>query len=259
MSGRIGTLRQSGLRATHVPGDEFAQDAGPFPVPDQLAELCPVGIGHANDTVRGVGVLCAADHALRVRGAYAPCLAVALTVHMHTDNIVHMHDASLSGISSCRHKNYGMTCEQFADLLERSQARCEICRRPGIETSHGQLYIDHDIRRGMWAVRGLLCGRCNSLLEHEKEFTPEVRPYLEASWWRSMLASLGVDEWPAEPPPRSTVYVGQACQWRRYAKGWACKCVRHRHRGGRKTWPQLISHLGPHRLRLPNQTTTSSK
>lgn len=161
-----------------------------------------------------------------------------------------MHDAPLSGISSCRHTAYLMTCEQFADLLERSGGCCEICRRPGVETSHGQLYIDHDATRGMWAARGLLCGRCNSMLEHEKEFTPEVRPYLEAAWWRTTLVALGIDEKPAEPPLRSTVYVGAACQWRRYAKGWACKCSRHRHRAWRKSWPQLLSAVGPHRIRL---------
>lgn len=170
---------------------------------------------------------------------------------MHTDRVLHMHDAALAGISTCRHTAYLMTCQQFDDLLARSGQRCEICRRPGVDTSHGQLYIDHDTQRGMWAVRGLLCGRCNSLLEHEKEFAPEARPYLDAPWWQSMLADLRIDEKPTEPPLRSTVYVGRACQWRRYVKGWSCRCNRHKHRPTRRTWAQLLSRVGPHRIRLP--------
>lgn len=163
-----------------------------------------------------------------------------------------MHDAPLSGITTCRHKDYAMSCEQFADLLKRADARCEICRRTGVETSHRQLYIDHDAVRGMWAVRGLLCGRCNSMLEHEKHFTPEVGPYLEAAWWRSMLADLGVDDFPAEPPLRTVVYAGQACQWQRDHKGWFCTCGRHRHRNSRRrTWFDLLRSFGPHRIRIP--------
>jgi hypothetical protein len=163
-----------------------------------------------------------------------------------------MHDAPLSGITTCRHKDYGMSCEQFADLLKRADARCEICRRTGVETSHRQLYIDHDAYRGMWAVRGLLCGRCNSMLEHEKHFTPEVASYLEAAWWRSLLTALGIDEHPTEPPLRAVVYAGQACQWKRDAKGWFCLCGRHkRWRHQRKTWRQVIRAFGPHRIRIP--------
>jgi hypothetical protein len=164
-----------------------------------------------------------------------------------------MHDATKAGISTCRHTEYGMTCAQFDDLLKRSGQRCEICRRFGIDTSHGQLYIDHDKWRGMWAVRGLLCGRCNSMLEHEKHFDPQVGPYLEAAWWRAMLASLGVEESPGEPPLNSVVRAGQACHWERDTKGWFCTCGRHKHRSAwqRKTWRQLLRAFGPHRIHLP--------
>lgn len=140
-----------------------------------------------------------------------------------------------------------MSCEQFAHLLKRADARCEICRRAGIETSHRQLYIDHDAKRGMWAVRGLLCGRCNSLLEHENVFTPEARRYLDRSWYRRHLASLSVAEFPAEPPLRAVVQTGR-CQWKRGRGGWLCRCSYHRHKRTPQTWIHLVRKYGPHHL-----------
>jgi len=177
-------------------------------------------------------------------------------MHMHTDRVLHMHNALLAGISTCRHTAYLMTCDQFDDLLKRSEQRCEICRRYGTETSHGQLYIDHDATRGMWAARGLLCGRCNSMLMHEKQFVPEVAAYLAAAWWRSMLAELGVVADPEEPPIGTVVYAGQCCHWKRDRKGWFCTCGRHRHRSSwqRRTWWELLRSFGPHRMRIPNVT-----
>ncbi|WTQ47456.1 endonuclease domain-containing protein [Actinacidiphila glaucinigra] len=157
----------------------------------------------------------------------------------------------LSGINSCRHREYFMSCEQLDRLLERSGGCCEICRRPGIETSHGQLYIDHDKWRGMWAVRGLLCGRCNSMLQHEQEFDDEVGRYLERSWFWGMLADLGVQDDPAEPPVGTTVSAGQACNWIRSADGWRCPCGRHRRtRIIPRSWDEILRAFGPHRIRV---------
>lgn len=172
-------------------------------------------------------------------------------MHMHMGRVLHMHDSPLSGITSCRHKEYGMTCEQFAELLERSGHRCELCRRPGIDTSHGQLYIDHDKWRGMWAVRGLLCGRCNSMLEHEEIFTPEVRAYLASSWFRTMLKRAGVEDAPPEPPIGTTVTAGQTCNWTRRESGWSCPCGRHRRtRYLPRAWGEILRRFGPHRIRI---------
>lgn len=255
MSGLGRTLRQYGLRPAQVPGDELANEARTVALADEPAELLPVRVGNANDAVRGVGVLRSANHALRVSAAYATCLATRLTMHMHDGKVLHMHIAPLAGITTCRHTDYLMTCQQFDDLLKRSQQRCEICGRHGSRTSHRQLYIDHDKWRGMWAVRGLLCGRCNSMLEHEKHFTPEVAQYLDASWWRSMLSALDVAEEPGEPPLGSVVYAGQCCHWKRDRKGWFCTCGRHRHRSSwqRKTWHQVVRAFGPHRIRIPKE------
>lgn len=64
-------------------------------------------------------------------------------------------------LSSAQHaartaKVYGLTPEQYDELLRRQGGRCAICRgRPKSK----RLAVDHDHKTG--AVRGLLCSRCN--------------------------------------------------------------------------------------------------
>lgn len=60
--------------------------------------------------------------------------------------------------STCRHRDYRLTCEQFTDLLERAGHSCELCGRADI-----RLHIDHVIHG---PVRGLLCPKCNALMSH---------------------------------------------------------------------------------------------
>lgn len=61
-----------------------------------------------------------------------------------------------------------MSCAEYAALLQRADGRCEICRVPGAETSHGYLVIDHDYAYGFngGAVRGLLCSPCNTRIAY---------------------------------------------------------------------------------------------
>lgn len=56
-----------------------------------------------------------------------------------------------------------MSCEEFDQLRQRAHDRCEICAVPANETPRG-LFIDHDLDKGKWAVRGLLCNACNTSL-----------------------------------------------------------------------------------------------
>ena len=63
-----------------------------------------------------------------------------------------------------RYVKYGMTHEDWADLYEAQNGRCAICD----ETSPKRaLSIDHDHETG--AIRGLLCGLCNSMLGMAKD------------------------------------------------------------------------------------------
>ena len=54
---------------------------------------------------------------------------------------------------TCHHRYYYLTCEQFDQMLRRSNSRCELC------FAATALVIDHNHRTN--AVRGLLCQKCN--------------------------------------------------------------------------------------------------
>lgn len=60
-------------------------------------------------------------------------------------------------------RNYGITVEDYNRLLESQGGACAICQATETRTMAGKtrrLSVDHDHETG--AVRGLLCGGCNS-------------------------------------------------------------------------------------------------
>lgn len=54
-------------------------------------------------------------------------------------------------------RSFGMTIEEYEDLLERQNYVCAICKRP--PSPNKKLAVDHRHRHDM--IRGLLCGNCN--------------------------------------------------------------------------------------------------
>jgi len=64
-------------------------------------------------------------------------------------------------------EKYGITPEQWDQMLADQDSRCAICRtdNPGKRSWH----VDHDHETG--AVRGLLCNHCNLLLGHASDDT----------------------------------------------------------------------------------------
>lgn len=83
-------------------------------------------------------------------------------------------------------EKHGVSDEQFAEMVERQNNCCKICRNPFIETPH----IDHDhsccpgISSCGKCVRGLLCRGCNIGIGFLKDDPAIVRgalEYLEAS------------------------------------------------------------------------------
>lgn len=152
----------------------------------------------------------------------------------------------------CRHKHYRMTCEQFDDLLAESDGRCQICRLHGSQNSKQLLFIDHESRRGDWAVRGLLCNTCNTILGKDLEVPrdPAFAAYLENPWFIRMLAAHGfTSDLPAEPPIGSIVdFGGRQPQRMRTKRGW--ERVIHGHPWHPRSWWQLYRSYGPHRLKV---------
>lgn len=63
-------------------------------------------------------------------------------------------------------KFYGMTVDDYMDILDRQGGRCAVCdRKPMPENGHKikkRLHVDHCHRTGV--VRGLLCNSCNIAL-----------------------------------------------------------------------------------------------
>ncbi len=57
-------------------------------------------------------------------------------------------------------RTYGVTVEQFREMLARQDGVCAVCRREPEAGPHRGLVLDHDHDTG--AVRGLLCRPCNS-------------------------------------------------------------------------------------------------
>src|ERR1700761_6842795 len=62
----------------------------------------------------------------------------------------------------CTHRAYGLSCDEYDALRERAGDLCEICGIAAQDSAHGVMHIDHDPAVGQGAVRGLLCGRCNT-------------------------------------------------------------------------------------------------
>lgn len=54
---------------------------------------------------------------------------------------------------------YGISAEQYAEMVARQKGRCEVCDEA---PDKGGLHVDHNHATG--AVRGLLCVRCNTAL-----------------------------------------------------------------------------------------------
>ena len=80
---------------------------------------------------------------------------------------------------------YGLTPERYVQMLAEQDHRCAICRIPFNQTKKGAA-VDHDHDTG--AIRGLLCGPCNTGLEviERPGFVEAARVYLNPTpTWRA--------------------------------------------------------------------------
>lgn len=80
-------------------------------------------------------------------------------------------------------QKYGMTLEQYNNMLEAQSNVCAICEQPEtIKNKRGEhhpLSVDHDHKTGR--VRGLLCNSCNAGIGHfseDKEVLQSAIKYL---------------------------------------------------------------------------------
>ena len=80
---------------------------------------------------------------------------------------------------------YGLSLEQFFDLVKKQNGLCACCGEKQdyktVGKTHQELYVDHCHETGR--VRGLLCGRCNTgigMLGDTLEHLRKAVTYLEA-------------------------------------------------------------------------------
>lgn len=150
----------------------------------------------------------------------------------------------------CSHRVYQLDCDEYDRLVTHAAGRCQICSTAPEDTQHGFLVVDHDATVGQWAVRGLLCSKCNTALPDGS--TPDwAADYLARPWWRLELARRGVDgSAPPEPPPGSVIVACRGLRWQRTGDSW-----RHvaKYRGSPRSWSWLLRHYGPHNIRISSK------
>ena len=57
---------------------------------------------------------------------------------------------------------YGITINQYNEMLEKQNGICAVCGKLPNKTSRGKLFVDHCHSKGK--IRGLLCQQCNTAL-----------------------------------------------------------------------------------------------
>lgn len=70
---------------------------------------------------------------------------------------------------------YGITLEQYQELLDKQDGRCAVCGtdKPWPDSSRTNFVVDHCHSTGR--VRGLLCATCNLMLGYAKDQTEILR------------------------------------------------------------------------------------
>lgn len=90
-------------------------------------------------------------------------------------------------------KTYGMSLEDYDDLLRSQGGRCAICRKAPSPTK--MLAVDHNHRTGV--IRGLLCHLCNTglgVFRESPDLMQRALDYLyEDPMWRSFANHPGRD------------------------------------------------------------------
>ena len=78
-------------------------------------------------------------------------------------------------------RKFGITIEQYTEMFEAQEGLCAMCNQPETVNTKSKstpmwLAVDHDHKTGK--VRGLLCFRCNTMLEHFDKDISKIKAVL---------------------------------------------------------------------------------
>lgn len=122
--------------------------------------------------------------------------------------------------NTCTHYlSYELTCDEYDQMKERAQGRCEICSTPEAETPRGSLVIDHYQWADTFFVRGLLCDRCNAVMaRHDRKHVwgDKTRP------WAAKAAEYHHKSWgaTAEQLEIAAAQIAARTPWTRRLSGY---------------------------------------
>lgn len=74
---------------------------------------------------------------------------------------------------------YGISLEEYNNLLKQHNHKCAICECDEVDSVHGVLHVDHCHKTGN--IRGLLCRQCNTALgkfKDSEEILDKAKAYL---------------------------------------------------------------------------------
>lgn len=77
------------------------------------------------------------------------------------------HKLFLSNRKTNLKQTYGISLEQYAEMLQEQNSKCDVCGKEHEEVTKKRLNVDHCHTTGK--VRGLLCANCNTALGLLKE------------------------------------------------------------------------------------------
>ena len=98
---------------------------------------------------------------------------------------------------------YGLTREQYEELLEKQKGRCAICTilmdssQSNLIPTVDHVHLENELRNSHKKVRGLLCGRCNRGLgqfQDNVEVLEKAAQYLKETQWNQFIASSSATE-----------------------------------------------------------------
>ncbi len=123
-----------------------------------------------------VGCLFCGDKFVKVKPATKHCSSKCRKALNYKLKIENGHNRNKYNRNSSLRWLYGISEDDYKNLFEAIEGKCEICHKP----SHKLLHVDHDHNTGK--VRGLLCHQCNiglGCFQDNGEYLENARVYLK--------------------------------------------------------------------------------